>query len=213
MSQAKCDQGLDGSSMDSGWRNLYRVGGVAAWIVTGLFLAALFLIVVDIQAVAFLEDNFLILLFKLHAGFGGVREELLEGFSPLDSVIVALVGMMFLALYPILKRVSKVWAIAAVSLPFIGLGLFLITQDIGRSGILAAGLITSSITLRSSNLNKGTAFVGLVASISLLAGDIGTAFGYSGLLAVFIGVGYVLFMVWCALIGWRLLPPGRIRLT
>jgi hypothetical protein len=155
-----------------------------------------------------LQDNFLVLLFKLHAGFSGNQMESLMGLNLLDIAILAFFGIMSLALYPALRRVNKAWAIIAVCLPFVGLGLFILTHDIGRSGILGAGLIIAVIMLRSDIFSKATAYVGMLAYISLLVGDIGTAFSYSIILATFIGLGYVSSIVWYVLIGLRLFQLG-----
>jgi hypothetical protein len=143
MSQLKLNQGPDAGIADSRWKSLYRVGGAAALTVAVLFLIAIIdLITADIQTGTIFQNNFLVLIFKLHAGFSGVQEESLQGLNLLDITIVALIGTMSLTLYPALKRVNKAWAIVALSLPFIGLGLFIITKDTGRSGIIAAGLIS-----------------------------------------------------------------------
>ena len=118
---------------------------------------------------------------------------------------------MSLALYPALKRVNIIWAIIATSLPFIGLGLFIVPHNIGRSGIIAAGLIISVIMLRSSIFSKGAACVGITANISLLVGDIGTAFTYSSILAIIMSIGYVLFAVWCILIATKLFNAATVK--
>jgi hypothetical protein len=210
MPQLKLDQGPGAEIADSRWKSLYRVGGAAALIVAVLFLIAISdLITADIQTGTIFQNNFLVLIFKLHAGFSGVQEESLEGRNLLDMTIVALVGTMSLALYPALKRVNKDWAIVATSLPFIGLALFIITHEIGRSGIIAAGLINAVIMLRSDIFSKRTAFVGILANVFLLVGDVGTAFSYSNIFAISMSIGYALFLIWCILIGRRLFHLGQ----
>jgi len=127
----------------------------------------------------------------------------------LDIAVLVLVGVMIISLYPVLKRVNKIWAIVAMCLPILGLGIYILTHDIGRSGVLGAGLISAAVMLRSATFRKDADYVGLLANILLLVGDIGTAFTYSRTLAIIMGIGYVLFMVWCVLISWRLFQLGR----
>ena len=208
----KCQQNQvpDAEIADSRWISLYRVGGAAALMVAVLFLIAIIdLVTADLRTGTIFQNNFLVLIFKLHAGFSGVQEESLEGLNLLDMTIVALVGAMSLALYPALKRVNTAWAVVAMSLPFIGLGLFIITKDTGRSGIIAAGLIIAVIMLRSDIFSKSTAYTGILANVFLLVGDGGTAFSYSNIFAIIMSMGYVLFMIWCILIGRRLFQLGQ----
>ena len=212
MTQLKRNQKPDAVTKDAQWKRLYIVGGVAALMLAVLFLAGIIdLITTDARTGTIHQNNFIVLLFKLHAGFSEVQEESLMGLNLLDIAILAFFGTMSLALYPVLKRVNKIWAMVAMCLPFLGLGLFILTHDIGRSGILGAGLIIAVIMLWSDTFSKKVAYIGILANISLLVGDIGTAFSYSIILAIFIGIGYVLFIIWCALIGWRLLQLGLVE--
>jgi hypothetical protein len=182
-------------------------------MVAVLFLAALLdLITADIRAGTIFQNNFLVLIFKLHAGFSGIQEQALDGLNLLDIGILVLVGVMSLALYPALKRVNKAWALVAVSLPFIGLVLFIITHGVGRSGMIAACLTSAVIMLRSDNFSKKTAYIGILANGFLLIGDIGTALSYSKLFAVMIGMGYMLFVAWCTLNAMGLFQLGQGRL-
>jgi len=176
-------------------KRLQIIGGIAAIFSAFLLAAAI---------IPVFQDNFLVLIIKLHTGVNGVQEGSLEGINFLDFSILVLVGTMFLTLYPILKSVYKIWATIAVALPFIGLVLYLLTEDIGRSGILAAGLIIAVMMLRSPSFSKGTAFLGILANGCLLIGDIGIAYSYGKILAIFMAVGYVLVLIWYSLIGWKL---------
>jgi len=187
----------DGKS-EMGWQGIYKIGGIAA-LVVGLILA-----VALIPVPSIFQENFLVLIFKLHAGITGIQEASLEGFHPLDFCILMLVGMIFLALYPILIQTNKTWAMIATRLPFIGLVLYIITQDIGRSGILAAGFVVAFILLKNDNFSKKISYLGILANGCLLIGDIGIVFGYGKSLVLFIGVGYIVLILWFGLISWRL---------
>ncbi len=197
-------------TVDKRQKTLYRVGGVAAAIVALLLLIALPDFFTAGADGVLLPGNFIVILIKLHAGFDGVQVEALDAVNLLDAVLVVLVGVIAVALYPVLRRVSKVWAIIAVTVPFLGLALFFITQGTGRSGMFAAGLIMALLMLSSDSFGKRTAVVGTAAAVLLLVGDIGTAFMFSTVFAVAMGVGYVLYMIWCGLIAWRLFSKAAM---
>jgi hypothetical protein len=61
--------------LDSNWRNLYSISSLAALVIAVLFLIAILdLITADIQTGTKFYDNFLILIFKLHAWFNEIQE-------------------------------------------------------------------------------------------------------------------------------------------
>jgi hypothetical protein len=150
-------------------------------------------------------------LFRLNVELSSVQTNLLNVLNLVDIVIMVLFGIMFLALYAALSHTSRIWSAVATSLPFLGIVIFLITHTAGRSGLLIGGLIFSIIMLGSTIFSKGSAYVGIVASVLLFfAGDIGTTiFSASKIIALFIGVGYVLWMIWFFLIGQRLFRLGH----
>lgn len=200
----------DAETVNSAWKRLYRLGAVAALILLALFMAGVIgIFTADWQSTAAdswfaqFSDNWLVVLFKLNAGFSGVQ---LNVFNVLDLVVMALFCLIFLALYGALKRTNKVWSLFAASLPFLGIPVFFATGTAGRSTLLVGGLVVSVVMLRGKIFGKATACVGIVASALLFfAGDIATAiFSSSNVIAVFIGIGYALWMLWLFLIARRL---------
>lgn len=197
------DRVSDVKTADSRWNWLYTVSGVAALILGVLFLIALIgLVVAGLQPGSMngwlspFQNNWLVVLFKLNAGFVGVQFDQLNGLNPLDIAIMALVALMFLGLYAALRRTSRIWSMIAAGMPFLGIVLFIATRLAGRSGVMGAGLVVSFIMLRSNTFGKMTAIAGILASVLLLAGDIGTtANSHSDLIAILIGIGYVLLMI------------------
>ncbi|MBN2256272.1 MAG: hypothetical protein JW704_00320 [Anaerolineaceae bacterium] len=181
--------------------NFHQIGGVAAWLAGGLLLAGLALSLAGSRAGTWLQDNFMLRIIQLHTGVSSMQEQVLFGLKPVDILLLASSGLICLALYPTMKGIRKAWAVVATTLPFLGLALYLVTQDIGRSGMLAALVITNLILLRSSGIAKPAAWVGLLAGIALLVGDVGTAFSYQPALAGIMDTGYVFLIMWCALIG------------
>ena len=220
MPQSKPNQVTYIETADSRWNWLYKIGGLAALIVFVLFLIGIIGVIAVGRQPATANDwstpfqnNWLVVLFKLNAGFSGVQPDLLHVLNLLDIVIMALFGTMFLALYVALRRTNKVWSVVATSLPFLGIAIFLITSTAGRSGLLVGGLIISAVMLQSRirGFSKVSAYVGIVASVLLFfAGDIGTAiFSTSNIIAILIGIGYVLWMIWFCLIARRLFQLGQ----
>jgi hypothetical protein len=206
-------QATDAEIAAPAWKNLYRVSGAAALILFVLFLIGISGVIIagtqpDSQNgwLSPFQNNWLVVLFKINAGFSGVQSDLLAVLNLLDLVIMALFGAMVLALYAALRSTYRIWAVVAASLPFLGIVVFLITGTAGRSGLLLAGLIISALMLRSRDFSLVTAYVGLVASALLFSGDIGTAVvASSTVIAIFIGIGYVLWMIWLFLIARRLI--------
>jgi len=220
MSQLEPNQVASVETADSHWNWLYQVGGAAALIVFILFLiGSIGILTVSPQSATTdgwftpFQNNWLVVLFKLNAGFSGVQPGLLNVLNLLDIVIMALFGAMFLALYVALRGTSRIWSAVAASLPFLGIPVFLITSTAGRSGLLLGGLIISAVMLRSRIrvFSRASGYVGMVASALLFfAGDLGTAiFSSSIIIAILIGIGYVLWMLWFFLIGRRLFQLGQ----
>jgi len=202
----------DTKTAGSRWNWLYKISGLAALIVGVLFVIGMMsLIIAGLRPgaitgwLSLVQNNWLIVLFKLNAGFEGVQFNQLHGLNPLDIAILALVATMHLGLYVTLRRTSRVWSMIAAVMPFLGILLFIATKIAGRSGVMGAGLIISLVMLRSNIFGKAIAIVGILGSVLLLAGDFGTAAeSHSNLVAALVGIGYVLLMMWCFLIGRRL---------
>jgi hypothetical protein len=192
------------------WNWLYYIGSIAALIVFVVFLIGIIGILTRGSQLAVingwftpLQNNWLVVLFKLNAGFSEIKHDSLNVLNLLDVVIMLLMGMMFLALYVALRRANHLWSLLAASLPFLGIVIFLITHTAGRSGLPVGGLIISAIILRSKIFGKANAYLGIIASALLFfAGDLGTTiFTSSMIIAILIGLGYVMWMIWFALTG------------
>jgi hypothetical protein len=198
------------------WKSLYRVGGAAALILGILFLIAVLSLIISVLQPGTMsgwlmpiQNNWLIVLFKINANFSGFHTGLLYCLNLLDSVILVLGGAMFLGLYAALRQTSKIWAIIAAVQPFIGIPLFIVTKVAGRLGIMGAGLVISFVMLRSNNFSKATAVMGILASGLLIAGDICTSDAPSIMIAVLIAIGYVLMVTWFFVISRRLFQLGQ----
>jgi hypothetical protein len=202
----------------SRWRWLYKVSGRAALgegivLVVGLLILVTGALVPP-SASGWLEafrDNWLITIFKLHAGFGVAQISLLRGVDLLDLVILALEGLTVLGLHAALWRTSRIWSIVAAIQPFLGIVLFIATKTAGRSAAMGAALVISLVMCRSSVFNRGAAYLGIAASVLLFLGDLSAGIPPLPINAILFGIAYVLFTVWFFLIGGNLLDLGQGR--
>jgi len=151
-------------------------------------------------------NNWLSVLFKLNIRMAGITPDSLTVLNPVDVLIMVLFSLLFLALFAILSNTTKLWSAIATCLPILGIIVYLITKTAGRSGLLIGGLVYSIVMLRSKNFSRVSAYIGIIASgLLFFAGDIGTAaFHSSSIIAILIGAGYILWMLWVFLTGWRL---------
>ncbi len=197
---------------DVTWKWLYLIGAAATLVVIILFfIGVIGIITVVLEPVPSsswftqIQNNWLVVLFKLNAGVSGLQLDLL---NLLDISIMALFCVIFLALYAALKRTSRAWSLVAAVLPFIGIPVFLLTATAGRSSLLIGGLMFSVIMLRSNIFSRTTAYVGIVTcTLLFFAGDIATAiYSSSSIIALSIGLGYVLWILWLLLLTRRLYP-------
>ena len=200
---------------DSRWKGLYKVGGAAALIAGILLLIAMISLITSVLQpgainswLSLFQNNWLIVIFKLHAGFSGIQIDLLHILNFLDIAILALVGTMYLGLYAALRRTSRIWSIIALALPFLGIVLFIATKTAGRSAVMGAGLVISVVMLRNNIFNRVTAYMGILASVLLLVGDFSAGVLHSNIITTLFGIGYVLLMTWFFLISRRLFQLG-----
>jgi hypothetical protein len=201
---------------ESGWKSLYIVGGVAALTAGTLLLTAMTSLIISLLQpgatnswLSLFENNWLIVIFKLHAGFSGIQIDRLHILNTLDLAILALVGTMHLGLYAAFRRTSRVWSIIALALPFMGIILFIATKTAGRSAVMGAGLVISGVMLRDTTFNRAAAYMGVAASVLLLVGDFSAGVLHSGIITTLFGIGYVLLTTWIFFVARMLLRLGR----
>jgi hypothetical protein len=205
--------------VNSRWSWLYKTSGTAALLAGVLFLIALADLIITglghgtLQVwLSPFQNNWLVIIFKLHAGVAGFQVDKLQVFNFLDLAILALVAIMYLGLYAALHATSKIWSIIALIQPFLGMALFIATKSAGRSSVMGAGLVISAVMLRGNTFNKLIAYAGLLASGLLLAGDLSAGvIPPSSLVAALFGIGYVLLMLWLFLIARRLFQVGALE--
>lgn len=183
---------------------LYKVSGTAAIICSMMLLISAINIVTRNGILGF-TNNWLITLYKLHAGYDGYNSGLLKGFNWIDAGILAMTGITFLIFFFLLKEKGRVLAIFAIVQPFLGIILLISTQLAGRSAVMGGLLVLSIALIRSNIFGNVITFGGLAASILLLAGDVSEGMVHSKIIAGLIVFGYVLLIVWFFVMGLNLL--------
>ena len=203
---------------DSKWEGIYIIGGGAALLVGIIFLTAIIdIVLTGLQPVtrngwlSSFQNNWLIVIFKLHAGLNKGQLDLLYGWNLLDFAILALVGTTYTGLYAVLRRTNKTWSMIALALPFLGFVLFIVTKMAGRSGVMGAGLVISVVMLRSKLFNKPFGYIGILSGVLLLAGDLSVGMAPSNVFAFLTGIGYLLLMTWYFLVARRLFQLGHLQ--
>ena len=207
---------INTGTADFRWNRLYTLSGAAA-LISGvlLLIAVVDLIITGFQPAAsngwfaLYPDNWLAVIFKLHAGFEDVQPDLLYVLNFLDIALMALIGTVFFGLYAALRKSSRIWSIVALAQPFLGIALFIATKSAGRSGVMGAVLVISIVILRSTIFNKLTAYAGMLSSILLLVGDVSLSITRSDIIAILTGIGYILLIAWLFLIAQRLFELGH----
>jgi hypothetical protein len=182
-------------AMYSQW--IYLIAGTSALAAGSIFLALL------------RSDNWLVTIFKLQAGSNTVQLSQLYQLNGLDPALLVLVATAYAGLYCALHRSHRILALIALMQPPLGLLLFLLTHNAGRSSVMGAGLVISFAILGGGPFGKRLGWIGLLSSALLLAGDLGTDLAPSTALAIATGLGYVLLIAWLLAIGRRLLQLAR----
>ena len=194
-------------------KGLQRSAGVAALLVGVLLLIA----AIDLARNALqpgiattwfsqLQNNWLIVIIKLHAGFQGVQPDDMARLNFPDLAILFFTGITYLGLFVTLRKTSKILSILALVQPFLGIVIFIVTQSAGRSAVMGAGLVVSLAMLRGRrSFGFVTAMLGTFASAFLLIGDLTVSSMPSVMIAGLTAIGYILLTVWFFRIGRRLL--------
>jgi hypothetical protein len=222
------DPVTNAESSDSDWKSLYRVGGVAALTAGVLFrrnIAAEIGLFSEYKSPITVSNWFVLL-----------QSNRLLGLSYLnifDIVNYALVGLMFLALYAVLRRTNKSYMAIATTLVFLGIAVYFAsntafsmlslseqyaaaTTDTQRTKLLAAGDAMLAINRFSDpGSHPGTggyisllliAVAGMITSVVMLQSDVfNRATAYVGILASAFDLAYCIAFVFVPIVDSELL--------
>jgi hypothetical protein len=185
---------------DSGWKGLYKVGGIAALLCAVMYIVTL---VVYIPANLASPPPETVL-----DWFGVFEDSPVTGLFYLglgDLIIMLLWGPLALALYAVLKKSNRTWSLIATAFVFVGMAVFLATNtafsmlslsheyttastEAEKSNLLAAGQAMLAITRGAGHLYLGMQLVwlsGLVLSVIMLRSkDFSKATAWVGILGL-----------------------------
>ncbi|MDP4224222.1 MAG: hypothetical protein Q8868_13010 [Bacteroidota bacterium] len=146
-----------------------------------------------------LQNNWLIVIFKLHAGLINIQDDPLHGLNLLDIIILVVFSITCLGLHFNLRKSSRIWSLIATILSLIAILLFLITQIAGRSTVMLSVLIFSLVMIKDKIFSKVTIYTGILASVFLFVGDLSVGI-HSNFITILFGIGYILLTLWFFLI-------------
>lgn len=188
------DEKKNSQIVDSSWKSLYRIGAIAALIAALIFRrnlgAAEIPLFTGITVPSSVDGWFTLLHNNPLLGM-----TLLNVFDIVDYVLV---GIMFLAVYVALRRTNKSYTLIAVTLGFLGIGVYIVsnsafpmlslsnqyfsaTTDTQRSILLAAGQAVLASGIYPQALYHSTSFymslllvaiAGLIMSIVMLQSNV-----------------------------------------
>ena len=195
------------------WGWLYKISAAAA-LTAGLLLlvGVIGLIASAVQPSlpkgwSLLTNNWLVVIFKLHAEYSDVHADALHNLNLLDTVFLLIVGLIGLSLATVFTKARRVWSIIVVVLSLLGLVLYFATQLAGRSTVMIAVLILSLVMLGNKLFGNVIVYSGILAGILLLLGDL-TVGIHSTVITILFGIGYVLLIIW-----FFLMARGLVRLS
>jgi len=146
-----------------------------------------------------LQNNWLIVIFKLHAGLINIENDPLHVLNLLDIIILVAFSITCLGLYYNLRKSSRIWSLIALIFSLIAVVLFIITQNAGRSTVMLSVLIFSFVMKKDKLNSKVTIYTGILASIFLFAGDLSVGI-HSDFITILFAMGYILLTLWFFLI-------------
>ncbi|MCJ7566755.1 MAG: DUF4386 domain-containing protein [Anaerolineales bacterium] len=212
------NQGTDAETSDSEWKSLYRVGGVAALIAGVLFRRN-----IAAEVGLFSEQTVPVTVGNWFALLQSNRLLGLTYLNIFDLVNYALVGLMFLALYAVLKRANRSYVVIATTLGFVGIAVYFAsntafsmlslsdqyaaaTSDAERTMLVAAGKAMLTINRFSSpGAHPGAggyvsllliAVTGMTTSVVMLRSAVfNRATAYVGILASALDLAYCIAYV------------------
>jgi hypothetical protein len=180
-----------------------RVGGIAALLVVASLVVGVLGLVIPLPGLGL--RNWLVVLFQINAGAGQLPADPLRVFNPVDVTILVLVGVTIASLGRALGSVGTILKVVAAGLPFAGIAVLLITGQAGRSSVMGGGLVMALLIFMSGRLRRVPVYLGLVANALLLVGDFATGTSAKPFIAAIVAVGYLMLIVWFALVGVKLL--------
>ena len=200
---------IQNSDLKAFMKYFIRVSGAVSLILGVIFILSTIVFITsliftgDNNWFSLHQNNWLIVIFKLHAGIIDISVDPLHGIHLLDILILILFCLLCYGLYTVLKKSCKIWSLIAFSLSVVTIILFITTQNAGRSTVMLSVMIFSLVMLKGNIFNKVTIYAGILASVSLFVGDLTVGINLDFISIIF-GIGYILLTTWFFLIGKKL---------
>lgn len=192
-----------------------RIGGGCALLLGILFLIPIFYVLMGRFLPDFLagwmkplSENWLTVIIRLHAAAIPVNPDPLSGFIILDLVILFLVDEVIFALAFPLLGIRNVGAVISLAQPPIGIILFVITQQAGRSAVMSSILTVCLVMLTREGENRILEWMGITGGGLLLLADITVGMIPTSFIANLAGVGYLILTIWFFIAALRLFQPA-----
>ena len=201
MPRSKRNSIADGEAADAKWRRLYRIGTLAPLVTLAFYLTEVLAIIFgELAGEPYpITAGDWLLLFQRSKALGLLYLNALDVFS------IAILGVMFLALYMALRRASESYMAIAALFAFVGIAAFVssradavsasltlsgryaaVTTELQRAQILAAWQAVEA-PIRATPQSMGFLFIaiaGLITSAVMLQGKVfGKVNAYVGILA------------------------------
>jgi hypothetical protein len=170
------------------------VGGIAAIVAAATLLVG----IAGMAPRSHRARPWLVVLLKINAGYDDVSRETLRGVESFDVLLLLLAVATYTGFWPGPGAHHVVWMTLAIAQPLLGIPLLLGTRLFGRSGLMGGALVLSILMLVDGAWTAA-GWLGVTASLLLLAGDFGTTGRTSRLLAALLAVGYGALVAW---FGW-----------
>jgi hypothetical protein len=174
-----------------------KIGFIASTTLGIILLAALisvaiseFYPAIDNKIASLLASNWLLIIFKIHAGIISNNPNPLFGINLYDIIILILFLIVCSSLFKISYKQNRIWFIIAITLLFLGVIIYFLTQLAGRSAFMASGIFISIPLIRIFH-NKTAGLIGILSNLLLLLGDF-TVGPHLSIIAPLFLFGYIL---------------------
>lgn len=179
---------------------LKKVGFIASMTLGIILLAALIALVIsefypanDTKIALLLSSNWLLTIFKIHTGLISNNPNPLIGINLYDILILTLLLIINSSLFSISQKNNRIWLVISMTLLFLGIIIFILSQLAGRSAFMASGIFISVFLIRFQNKTSG--LIGIVSNLLLLLGDFTVGPHLSFIAPLFL-FGYILLIIW-----------------
>lgn len=165
---------------------------------------------IDNKIISLLSGNWLLTIFKIHAGIISNNPNPLFGINLYDIIILMLFLIVCASFLKISNKKNRIWFIISMTLLFLGIIVYLFTGLAGRSAFMASGIFVCIPLIRVYK-NKTAGLTGILSNLLLLIGDFTVGPHVSFIAPLFLS-GYILLIFWLFTIS-KILSQYKINCT